>query len=252
MLISVITVSYNSKKAIIDTIESVLNQTYSKYEYLIIDGKSTDGTIDILRSYEKKFKDKKIKYNWISEPDNGIYDAMNKGIQLVTGNWINFMNAGDYFVDVDAIQKIAFNFDVKYSIIYSDVFIKQNNVINNKPQESLISKYCIIKNICHQSIFYNRKKISELIYYNLSYKIASDFDLLLRIYLGGDRKYFSKRISEALVVYEKDGISDIYSKLRLEERAEIIKKNKNRFGCFFYLFNSLNLWRLSFGIKIKK
>ena len=87
--ISIITVSYNSKNVIEETILSVINQTYEKIEYIIIDGGSTDGTIDIIKKYENQIT------HWISEPDFGIYDAMNKGIGLANGNWVNFMNCGD-------------------------------------------------------------------------------------------------------------------------------------------------------------
>ena len=91
MKVSVITISYNAVSVIEDTIQSVLNQSYKDIEYIIIDGGSTDGTVDIIKKYQDK-----INY-WVSEPDNGIYDAMNKGIDKATGEWINFMNAGDYF-----------------------------------------------------------------------------------------------------------------------------------------------------------
>ena len=90
-LITIITVAYNAVKDIENTILSVLNQTYPNIEYIIIDGGSTDGTLDIIKKYEDK-----ISY-WVSEPDKGIYDAMNKGTLKATGVWLNFMNAGDTF-----------------------------------------------------------------------------------------------------------------------------------------------------------
>ena len=92
-LISIITVSYNAVKTIEDTINSVLNQTYPNIEYIIIDGGSTDGTLDVIKKYQDK-----ITY-WVSEPDKGIYDAMNKGALKATGVWLHFMNAGDTFYD---------------------------------------------------------------------------------------------------------------------------------------------------------
>ena len=99
-LISVVTVSYNAVSTIEQTILSVINQTYPHIEYIIIDGGSTYGTVDIIKKYADK-----IAY-WVSEPDKGIYDAMNKGIKVATGEWINFMNSGDCLYRNDTIEKI--------------------------------------------------------------------------------------------------------------------------------------------------
>ena len=87
---SIITVSYNSEKTIKETIVSVLNQTETNFEYILIDGKSTDKTVEIIKSFENKFKEKEIAYQWISEKDTGIYNAFNKGIKLSKGTWISF------------------------------------------------------------------------------------------------------------------------------------------------------------------
>ena len=100
MKISVVTVCYNAADTIERTMLSVLNQTYHDIEYIIIDGGSTDGTVDIIRKYADK-----IAY-WVSEPDKGIYDAMNKGIKVATGEWINFMNAGDYYYSNEVLKNV--------------------------------------------------------------------------------------------------------------------------------------------------
>lgn len=100
--VSVITVCYNAVSAIQRTILSVLSQTYENIEYIIIDGKSTDGTLAIIKKYESR-----IAF-WLSEPDNGIYDAMNKAIDKATGEWVLFMNADDEFVDNKVVERFAF------------------------------------------------------------------------------------------------------------------------------------------------
>ena len=120
--ITIITVCYNAISTIEDTIKSVLSQTYENLEYIIIDGGSIDGTIDIIKKYEKQ-----ISY-WQSEPDKGVYDAMNKGIKLSTGEWINFMNAGDSFYNTEVLQSLNLYFsDSQTDIIYGDTCIEINN-----------------------------------------------------------------------------------------------------------------------------
>ncbi len=113
-LITVVTVVLNAKDHIEQTVLSVINQTYSNIEYIIIDGGSTDGTLDIIRKYEDKIT------LWKSEPDKGIFDAMNKGIDLATGEWVNFMNAGDFFYTDDILEKIFKNKNIEEEVIYGD------------------------------------------------------------------------------------------------------------------------------------
>ena len=112
--ISIVTISYNIVSSIEKTILSVISQTYSNIEYIVIDGGSTDGTVDIIKKYSNK-----ISY-WVSERDKGIYDAMNKGIEAATGDWINFMNAGDLFFHNNVISEIIPFLDNNVDIIYGD------------------------------------------------------------------------------------------------------------------------------------
>ena len=104
-LISIITVCFNSAKTIRQTIESMLNQTYTNIEYILVDGKSTDNTVAIIEEYAPQFAAKGIVYRWISEPDGGIYDAINKGIKFATGEWINIQGSDDW-LELDACEQI--------------------------------------------------------------------------------------------------------------------------------------------------
>ena len=114
--VTIITISYNAVLGIERTINSVITQTYSNLQYIIIDGGSTDGTVDIIKKYADK-----IDY-WVSEPDSGIYYAMNKGIAIADGDWINFMNAGDYFVDRNVIEQIfQHNIECTDNVIYRKI-----------------------------------------------------------------------------------------------------------------------------------
>ena len=119
--ISVVTVSYNAVTTIEETILSVVNQTYKNIEYIIIDGGSTDGTVDIIKKYADR-----IDY-WVSEPDKGIYDAMNKGIVKSTGEWIHFLNAGDVYLNTHILEDCIRCFNekkVKADVLYGDVICK--------------------------------------------------------------------------------------------------------------------------------
>lgn len=143
--ISIITVVYNSVDLIEQTIKSVLEQGYPNLEYIIIDGGSSDGTIQVINRYKDKIS------QFIREPDNGVYDAMNKGKEYAHGEWINFMNSGDCFYTKDVLLKIFFNkIDDTIKFIYSDYFVKKRN--SNKKYTASLEKGVIL----HQSCIYKR------------------------------------------------------------------------------------------------
>ena len=188
--ITIITVCYNAISTIEDPIKSVLSQTYENLEYIIIDGGSIDGTIDIIKKYEKQ-----ISY-WQSEPDKGVYDAMNKGIKLSTGEWINFMNAGDSFYNTEVLQSLNLYFsDSQTDIIYGDTCIE----INNKNKYRVIPEN--ISNIehhlpfCHQSCFVKSSIIKNNLFL-LQYKYVADYAMFYKFYqLGCKFKYINHIIS---------------------------------------------------------
>ncbi|RHJ54940.1 glycosyltransferase family 2 protein [Bacteroides sp. AM10-21B] len=165
MKISVVTVCYNAADTIERTMLSVLNQTYHDIEYIIIDGGSTDGTVDIIRKYADK-----IAY-WVSEPDKGIYDAMNKGIKVATGEWINFMNAGDIFCDKNVLTNIFSTGSVdEYSFLFSDFYVYEKGI---KIKVSASYEKGIL---LHQSIIYKRKLHDRLGDYIVTpHYIVSDY-----------------------------------------------------------------------------
>lgn len=170
-LITIITVVFNGERFIENTILSVINQSYQNIEYIIIDGGSNDHTLDIIKKY-----DYGIDY-WISESDEGIYDAMNKGINLATGSWINFMNAGDLFCTLDIINSIN-GFDDTYDIIYGDSLVydgKANSSILVKAKN--LSRFNLLfwqtRTVCHQSIFLKTNLVSN---FSLNYVLKSELD----------------------------------------------------------------------------
>lgn len=171
-LVSIITVVYNGEKYLEETIQSVINQTHDNVEYIIIDGGSTDGTVDIIKKYEDQ-----IDY-WVSEKDKGIYDAMNKGIQLVCGDWINFMNAGDRIFEENIIQTISSH--LVADLVYGDHAVYKDDP--NNYDIINVGSYRDIRNIpfCHQSLFVKTKLLKNNLF-DLQYKIAADYDQYLRL-----------------------------------------------------------------------
>lgn len=178
MKISIITVCYNSAKTISRTLESVLGQTYPDYEYILVDGGSTDQTLDIIREYEPKFQG---RMRYISEKDNGIYDAMNKGIRMASGEIVGIVNSDDYY-EPDCLQAVADNRkpDCHYQVLYGMLrFVNQEC----EELEIRMSHHRNMRSqmIYHPSTFVSKTIYDELFMYDLKYRYASDLDFLLKL-----------------------------------------------------------------------
>ena len=199
-LITVVTVVYNGAATLEQTILSVVNQTYDNVEYIIIDGASTDGTLDIVKKYEDK-----IDY-WQSEPDKGIYDAMNKGIGLATGDYIAMLNSGDWYerAAVSEVVTVVKN-EPKSDIIYAmmRIFSEKKKFLwvygygHNYIKHSMIS---------HPTSFV-KKTLYKKHKYNLNYRSAADYDLFLTFYQEEHTFYFVEKI---LGNYILGGMSDSF------------------------------------------
>lgn len=182
MKVSLITVTYNSDKTLLDTINSVLAQTYENIEYIVVDGLSKDKTVDIIREYEPQFAG---RMKWISEKDSGLYDAMNKGIRMATGDVVGILNSDDFFTSNDVIEKVVAGFTKDTDAVYGDIhFVNPDNLQRCvRYYSSKIFKRSLMKMgfIPAHPSFYCRKECFEKFgYYKTDYKIAADFDLLLR------------------------------------------------------------------------
>jgi glycosyltransferase involved in cell wall biosynthesis len=182
MKISIITVCFNSEKYITSAMESVLNQTYTDIEYIIIDGGSKDNTLNIIKQFEPKFNG---RMKWISEIDNGLYDAMNKGIQMSTGDVIGLINSDDLFCDNLAIEKIMtiFNNDEQLDSIYADLYYVAQNDTDKIVRRWVTGKQRPFKNGWHPAhpTFYIKKGVYEKFgFFNLDFKLAADFEIMLR------------------------------------------------------------------------
>lgn len=183
MKISIITVVYNNKLTIANAIESVLAQTYNNIEYIIIDGKSTDGTLDIINEYSTKIS--KI----VSEKDNGIYDAMNKGLHLATGDVIGILNSDDFYANNFILNEVMlhFNKDHDLDILYGDlVYVKPDDInFTVRKWESKPYYPNFFENgdvPPHPSLFVSSRVYKHAGYFNLKYRLASDYEFMLRVF----------------------------------------------------------------------
>lgn len=219
-ILTVITVSYNAVKVIEQTILSIVNQNFEDFEYIIIDGGSTDGTIDMIKKYQDK-----ISF-WISEPDNGIYDAMNKGIQYAKGEWLIFMNSGDLFHSKDFYKNIFLdNKEInQYDIIYGNTLAKNKGEILSIPRKVIKPDFFFLNTICHQSVFFNKRVFNTVGVYNLDYKIISDRDLLYRIANSNGKFYY---VEDIISIWDEEGFSKENFSLFIKEVDFFTRKNFN-------------------------
>lgn len=230
-MVTAITVSYNSAKTIRDTIESVLNQTYDKMEYIIVDGLSKDDTVKIAEEYKEKFAAKGYLYKIISEKDNGIYDAMNKGIKNATGDLIGIINSDDWY-EKEAAETAAAEYEKKpYVMFYADI-----NIV--RADGSVIVKHSKNMKGLQTSLHWNHpttfipKKVYDKVGLYACDNINDDWDMYLRIKKTGKRfvvvnkvlanfrfggvsndhgfKKWKQRINNCYVCYRKNGYSRLY------------------------------------------
>ena len=232
MKISIITICLNKKKVIEDTIVSVLSQKYSNIEYIIIDGGSSDGSIDIINTYSQKID------HIISEPDDGIYSAINKGLKIATGEVIGLLHAGDLFYDNDVLSKIKVFFKENDSeLIYG------HSVVFDEDRDKLIRKNIspIFKDNLmkfgwfpsHQSVYLKASVFEKCGYYNEDYKIAGDYEFLLRVIHVF--KFKAHRIDSFLVKFYLGGVSSKNIMSLMESNYECYKAWKdNNLKISFY------------------
>ncbi len=181
MKFSIITVSYNSSDTIRDTIESVRNQTYTNIEHIIVDGNSKDKTVEVIKEYSSAGNNIK----WISEPDKGLYDAMNKGIQMATGDIIGILNSDDLFCDNFALEKVVniFSKNEKLESVFTDLYYVSPNDTSKIIRRWITGKKKKFKYGWHPAhpTFYMKAEVYKRYgLFNLNYKLAADFEIMLR------------------------------------------------------------------------
>lgn len=201
LIFSIITVCFNSEKTIERTIKSVLGQTCQDYEYILVDGASTDGTLEIIRRYEPLFQG---RMKLISEKDKGIYDAMNKGILASSGELIGIINSDDYY-EKDALQKISEAYQgYQYTIIYG----MARSVLDGKEVMVYLKNHEFIERdmITHPTCFITKKLYEEFGMYSLEYPYSSDYEFMLRIRNEKEIRFI--KLYEIITNFSMGGVSD--------------------------------------------
>lgn len=239
LLVSIITVSLNSEKYIGKTIESVLMQTYKNIEYIIMDGGSSDATLDIIKEYQNKFDG---RLHWFSEKDNGIYDAMNKGIKIAKGSVLGIINSDDWYEE-DAVSKAVYEFNKepdidithgKLNIVDKDGNYKEEMTLLEDPYQHTFDKFMPV---CHPSVFVKKEVYREAGLFDLQFAIAADYDFILRCMKKG---FKFKYIASVIANYRQGGISNVNLKRSLMDATGVnIKNGCPRFRAYFICYRSL-------------
>lgn len=242
--ISIITVVYNGFSFIELTMLSVINQNYSNFEYIIIDGKSLDGTVEVIRKYESKL------CCWISEKDDGIYDAMNKGIDIASGDWVIFMNCGDFFHNDNVLNEVFFeHIDDDVSLLVGGASVRSewgNFSLKARPENQ------IWKSFVHQSLF-SRLDLNKEFKFNLNFSAASDFDFVYNLF---SKEYKSKSIDIIVsdILYISSGFSSVNELCSKKEVLQSILLHRKDFKVFLnhYSYHLIALSRKYISIIVKK
>lgn len=250
MLISVITATYNSAGTVRDTFESLLRQTWQDFECIVVDGASKDGTLDIIREYEPKFGG---RMKWASEPDKGIYDAMNKGLARATGDVVGLLNSDDFYTADDVLERVAnaFGQDASLDAVYGDVhYCRWDDVQHPVRYYSSRAfrrwKMFIGYMPAHPSFYCRRAVYEKYGYFDTSYKVASDFECVLRfIYINRIKTAY---IPRDFVTMREGGASSSGAQSHLainRDHLAAFKKNGVRSNIFFlgvrYVFKIFEL-----------
>jgi len=217
MKFSIITVNYNNATGLEKTIKSVLSQTYTGFDFVVIDGGSTDGSKEVIDKHRDKI------FYWLSEKDTGVYNAMNKGIRAAKGEFVIFMNSGDVFFNANVLQNAA-------SLITSDYAIYYGNNIKKSPSserlktypEKLNFSFFYSSSLNHQSSFIKKALFNEVFYYNENYKIASDWEFFAYAICLQNVPY--KYLNQTISIYDFTGISSTQSELLDREKRDSIKR----------------------------
>lgn len=205
---SIITINYNNKEGLRKTIESVVCQSFKDYEYIVIDGGSTDGSVEVIKEYASQ-----IDY-WASEPDNGIYNAMNKGILQAHGEYLNFMNSGDCFHDNEVLDKIV-------PLLQSDIVTGEESCVRRIVRENITMFDFVKGTIPHQASFIKKDLFTKHLY-DENYRIVSDWKFFIDAIIFRNCSY--KKVEIVVCDFDWTGIGAVHPELNEKERQEVLRE----------------------------
>lgn len=221
MKLSIITINRNNADGLRKTMQSVLSQTYRDFEYIVVDGASIDGSVEVIKGFEKELS-AQLPFHWISEPDSGVYQAMNKGIALSNGDYLLFLNSGDFLIGEDVIDRV-FSYDIGADVVTARCHVSDcGKVVWTSPflkEITLFTLYTV--GIPHQSTFINRSLFGRFGLYREDYRYNSDIAFWYKAILFGGAT--TQGVDVITTDYDKNGISGTQStsEAYLKEMKEI-------------------------------
>ena len=239
MKLTVVTVCFNSAKTIGKCMDSVLKLDTNDYEYVIVDGKSTDNTLSIIEGYKSSFYSKNVDLRIVSEKDSGIYNAMNKAIELARGDWIIFLNSDDFFLNIISVFDILEGVSDEIDIVYGDVMVSSYGVMTlQKPRNLERLRSGNEMPFCHQSTFVRNATLKKY-RFDECYRIIADIDLFLRMY--EDKLLFLYK-PICVSVFSNEGLSQTHRIESIKEGKRLLINHK----CYGFkrrvLLNTYLLW----------
>lgn len=213
--LSIITINYNNRDGLLKTIESIVSQTFKDYEWIVIDGGSTDGSRELIERYASHFS------YWVSEPDKGVYNAMNKGIRVAKGEFLQFLNSGDWLYDNTSLER-CFSHSFTGDIVYGDFyFVKRDGqMVKSCFPNPLTLRYLYHYSLGHNASFIKRELLQEELY-DEQYRIVSDWAFFLKQALS---KCGFEYIDEIVTCFDTSGMSSINKELVRQERKVVINE----------------------------
>lgn len=215
MKLSIITINLNNKNGLQKTIDSVVSQTFKDFEWIVIDGGSIDGSRELIEQYADHFA------YWVSEPDKGVYNAMNKGIRVAKGEYLQFLNSGDWLWNETVLER-CFSHGFTGDVVYGDLYyyFGENDFEERRYSDHLSLRFFYKTMVCHNSTFIKRLPLANELY-DESLKIVSDWKFFLIQFINN--KSF-EHIKEFVISFDKSGISSVNKELLQQERNEVLER----------------------------